>query len=122
MEGYKINGKEILASMVGITTDSKGNNIIEWENYIVLIKKNETELIIVLEKHYILSLRKAMAMVYIESGFDYIIEIIENNNTLASDEKDTIINDIINVFIDSEDYELAEKIKLEHQNYINETL
>ncbi len=118
MNTYKISGKEILSKMVGVDTDSKGNDILEWENYIIL--KESEEVIVVPEKYYYYSLKKAVAMIYKQFGFKYTINIVDGNEALTPEEKNEIIDGMLEIFVENEDYEFAEQLKTDYKKYLNE--
>ncbi len=114
-----MSGKEILSNMSGIETDSKGNNISEWENYIML--ESFGEVIVVPEKYYYYSLKKAVSLIYKQFGFDHMVNIIEtDNNPVTLKDKDEIVEGILELLIENEDYEFAEKLKIEYQNYLKD--
>ena len=118
MNTYKLSGKEILLKLSGVDTDSKGNTIYEWEDYIVL--KNLEDVIVVPEKYYYHSLKKAVSMIYKQFGFEYTMNIVETNEALTQDDKDVIIDGMLEIFVEDEDYEIAEKLKTDYKNYLNE--
>ena len=118
METYKVSGKDILSKMVGVDTDSKGNEISEWENYIIL--KEKGEVIVVPEKYYYYSLKKAVSMIYKQFGFSYTINIVDGNEALTLEEKNEIIDGMLEIFVENEDYEVAEQLKMDYKNYLNE--
>ena len=118
MDTYKVSGKEILAKMDGVETDSKGNAILEWENYVLL--EDYGEVIVVPEKYYYHSLKKAVSMIYKQFGFDYTIKIVDENEALTPEDKTEIIDGMLEIFVENEDYEFAEQLKTDYKNYLDE--
>lgn len=118
MDTYKVSGKEILTKMLSIETDSKGNEILEWENYVIL--QEYGDIIVVPEKYYYYSLKKAVSMIYKQFGFNYTIKIVDGNEALSPEDKDEIIDGMLEIFVENEDYEVAEQLKTDYKNYLNE--
>ncbi len=118
MDTYKISGKEILDNMSEIYTDSKGNEILEWENYVLL--EDYGSVIVVPEKYYYHSLKKAVSMIYKQFGFQYTINVVDKNQALTLEDKDEIIEGMLEIFVENEDYEFAEQLKTDYNNYLNE--
>lgn len=115
-----VNGSDIISEYGGKLFDSNGKRILSDTEYIITtITINGKDKVIIRDvesDHDSVVLMRLM--LYVHKGFDKIIEICNQIN-LPFDEVKDIIEEMISTLLESEQYELVAKLKVELENYVN---
>ena len=121
MKHYKTTGDAIINEM-GNIKDSNGNLIVSWSNYIIteIDSDKGNKIIIETEENYQDNRNKLKAMIYTISGFNVLIKTLDQAGIDLMIDKEIVVNEIIKTFTNLEDYESAEKLKSEWEQYKNE--
>ena len=122
MKNYMISGEELLSHTPKVETDSRGNKIMDNLNYIVTeLKHDGKEMIIIrTQEDYIKDKKILKTMVYTHKGFDFLLKTMVQAELLTIEDQEETINSMIETLVSLEDFENAEKLKNEWEEYKND--
>jgi hypothetical protein len=119
MKNYIITGDQLLSHEPKIEFDSKGNKIMDHLNYIITEIKHEGKNMIIIrtEEDYINDKKILKTMVYTQKGFPFLIKTMKDAGLITIEKQEETINSMIDTLASLEDFENAEKLKNDWNEY-----
>lgn len=125
MRKVKMSGVDILESAPSSIRDTDNNLIFDDKEYIVTFLVDDDN------KEFINSIRDInsesmsrvalMCMAYADFGFKFITDSLEKNKDITIEIISTSVDKMIDMFVNIEDYESADKLTKEWKEFNNES-